>query len=377
MVEVARSKLYYSRARTMFVLPTFRPLASSGETRVILSTAIRTLAGKWQERTGAAKQDLSSSCEREDPEEGFSRMSTEMSIRRISEEAENAGRASGDMGFGRTAGETSFGRPAGEASFGRMSSDLSGRRMFGDASFGRASGDASFGRMPGDSSFSRLPGDSSFSRLPGDASFSRMPGDASFGRMPPQASFQARLSRTDTTKSITRSHTVKYLEKENYENTLLAVMVLTDIRNKHRYSEYTYFGRAWTLAERMARHGREESLRHWLDLEVWMGMTLDALWQASDPSVEEVEPVLDYYWGKIFDRWKSMAVIESLRKVRQRGSSLASNTLNDQIAELFIDAVQVRLSFKSALWSEPDSPSSVPRVADAPPPPPPFFTFSC
>ena len=33
----------------------------------------------------------------------------------------------------------------------------------------------------------------------------------------------------------------------------------------------------WTLAERMARHGRGEGLREWLGLEAWLGMVLDCL----------------------------------------------------------------------------------------------------
>ncbi|GLC37622.1 hypothetical protein PLESTB_001667000 [Pleodorina starrii] len=39
----------------------------------------------------------------------------------------------------------------------------------------------------------------------------------------------------------------------------------------------SYFCRIWTLVERMARHGRPELLCHWISLEAWLGMVLDAM----------------------------------------------------------------------------------------------------
>jgi len=236
MFEVARSKLFYSRARMMCILPTSQPLASGGEMRVILSTAIRTLASKWQQ----CQTSLGS------------------------------------------------GKPSAAAS----------------------------GSLP--------------------------------LRLNPTNSYGGEESMSESFH-YSSSGKGNSVERERQENTMLAVTVLKEMRNKQAYAQFGYFGRVWTLAERMARHGRNESLRNWLDLELWLGMTLDALWQASDPASEEMEPVLGYYWGKIFDRARSLSVINSLRKVRQRGSSLASDSINDQIADLFVDAVQV---WKSAFQTE-------------------------
>ena len=49
---------------------------------------------------------------------------------------------------------------------------------------------------------------------------------------------------------------------------------------------------AWTLAERMARFGRKEGLAHWLTLESWLGMVIDAVLVKAMDSSEEEEPTI-------------------------------------------------------------------------------------
>jgi len=55
-----------------------------------------------------------------------------------------------------------------------------------------------------------------------------------------------------------------------------------------------YFGRVWTLAERMARSGRSERLHHWLPLEAWCGMVMHALLTTS-----ENPKAASLYWDKL------------------------------------------------------------------------------
>ena len=48
----------------------------------------------------------------------------------------------------------------------------------------------------------------------------------------------------------------------------IACIVLDAIQKKDSIAGMEYFGRVWTLAERMARYGRGEQLCQWLSLEV-------------------------------------------------------------------------------------------------------------
>jgi hypothetical protein len=128
----------------------------------------------------------------------------------------------------------------------------------------------------------------------------------------------------------------------------LATSVLAIILEKGLYAEFGYFGRVWTLAERMARHGRDERLQNWVSLEAWLGMTLDALWAASSVEPGDADkPGLRYYWGRLFDCQTSyggvQAAIEELRLVRARGSNLASDSVHDALANVFTVAIDVRV----------------------------------
>lgn len=57
---------------------------------------------------------------------------------------------------------------------------------------------------------------------------------------------------------------------------------LDDILKKEVVAGREYFCRVWTLAERMARLGRREQLCHWLSLEAWLGMLVDALIKSTE-----------------------------------------------------------------------------------------------
>jgi hypothetical protein len=49
------------------------------------------------------------------------------------------------------------------------------------------------------------------------------------------------------------------------------------ILSREKVASREYFGRAWTLAERVARFGRGECLCKWLSLPAWLGMVVDAI----------------------------------------------------------------------------------------------------
>ena len=57
----------------------------------------------------------------------------------------------------------------------------------------------------------------------------------------------------------------------------IAALVLHAVLAKTSFASKEYFERAWTLAERIARYGRNECLCQWMSLETWLGMVLDGL----------------------------------------------------------------------------------------------------
>ena len=61
---------------------------------------------------------------------------------------------------------------------------------------------------------------------------------------------------------------------------LAAGEALASILSGDRVASREYFGRAWTLAERVARFGRKEPLCRWMSLSSWLGMIVDALLQS-------------------------------------------------------------------------------------------------
>jgi hypothetical protein len=146
---------------------------------------------------------------------------------------------------------------------------------------------------------------------------------------------------------VVLAHAVRALSRgvpgqHQKEDEVMAAAVLQDIRRRGLYSDFGYFGRVWTLAERMARHGRGECLQNWVSLESWIAMTVDALWLSSAEEGADDSPGLQFYWGRLFDPQKARATIQTLRLVRQRGSALAADTHSTEVAQLLVEAVRVR-----------------------------------
>eukprot|EP00873_Tetraselmis_striata_P006968 jgi/Tetstr1/427232/TSEL_017419.t1 len=97
-----------------------------------------------------------------------------------------------------------------------------------------------------------------------------------------------------------------------------------------------YFGRVWTLAERMARHARKEKLCEWLSLDLWLGMVVDAMLGGKNDAAAAI------YWQKLFPS----EVLEQLSSVEQEISlaleaSHASKNLYKAVAELCRSGYQV------------------------------------
>jgi len=97
-----------------------------------------------------------------------------------------------------------------------------------------------------------------------------------------------------------------------------------------------YFGRVWTLAERVARGVRTEQLCQWLSLDVWLGMVVDALIRGYEDESTGI------YWLKLFPP----EVLESLTSV-ERAVALAERAhhvteeLETAVAALCKDAMMV------------------------------------
>eukprot|EP00873_Tetraselmis_striata_P010534 jgi/Tetstr1/430798/TSEL_020582.t2 len=87
----------------------------------------------------------------------------------------------------------------------------------------------------------------------------------------------------------------------------IPVMTLKRIIDAKAVASREYFGRVWTLAERMARHARKEKLCEWLSLDLWLGMVVDAMLGGKDDAAAAI------YWQKLFPS----DVLQQLSEVEQ------------------------------------------------------------
>ncbi|PNH08664.1 hypothetical protein TSOC_004755 [Tetrabaena socialis] len=117
-----------------------------------------------------------------------------------------------------------------------------------------------------------------------------------------------------------------------------AAAVLDAILAKDLVAGREYFSRVWTLAERMARHGRCEQLNHWLSLEAWLGMVVDAMLRSTeDRSASQVyRKILGQAAGQLLD-----SIMGPLAMAIDTASMLVVEGLEDKIAELFCTAVDI------------------------------------
>ena len=56
----------------------------------------------------------------------------------------------------------------------------------------------------------------------------------------------------------------------------IVASVLQKLLDRELLCGHEYFGRVWTLAERLARCSWKEGLSKWISLELWLGMVLNA-----------------------------------------------------------------------------------------------------
>lgn len=111
----------------------------------------------------------------------------------------------------------------------------------------------------------------------------------------------------------------------------VGALILSSIMQKKFYASHDYFCRVWTLAERMARHGRDEDLGDWLALETWIGMVLDVLICCAPQSVGA------RLIGKIFRDKKFRPLLEELDLLR---NAVPDAKLIHRVAQMFVTAVQ-------------------------------------
>jgi len=94
---------------------------------------------------------------------------------------------------------------------------------------------------------------------------------------------------------------------DNAANDRIIAQTLKRIIDAKAVASREYFGRVWTLAERMARHARKEKLCEWLSLDLWLGMVVDAMLGGKDDAAAAI------YWQKLFPS----DVLQQLSEVEQ------------------------------------------------------------
>ncbi|GLC66739.1 hypothetical protein PLESTF_000467000 [Pleodorina starrii] len=123
----------------------------------------------------------------------------------------------------------------------------------------------------------------------------------------------------------------------------VAASIIAAILKKNLVAGREYFGRVWTLAERMARFGRNEGLCQWLSLESWLGMVVDAMLKSTEDKTSSViyKKMLGQKAAGLLD-----AVLDPLAAAVRTGSvqARASEGLETKVAELCMAAVSVWLS---------------------------------
>jgi len=119
----------------------------------------------------------------------------------------------------------------------------------------------------------------------------------------------------------------------------MAQSALSALRNDAVHFKRGYFGRVWTLSERMARHGREESLKNWMPLAVWESIVLDIMWDASDPGGAPPGMGHDFRWEGLLDPVVLQDGVDALEVVRRTGSHLVPSSINHRVASVFVHGV--------------------------------------
>ncbi|KAG2424653.1 hypothetical protein HXX76_014377 [Chlamydomonas incerta] len=113
---------------------------------------------------------------------------------------------------------------------------------------------------------------------------------------------------------------------------------LDDILSKEVVAGREYFCRVWTLAERMARLGRHEQLCHWLSLESWMGMLVDALIKSTEDRTASA--IFKQILGEQAAAQLEV-VLDPLSDAVKTGSMHVSEGLDERVADLFESAVAI------------------------------------
>ncbi|GLI64316.1 hypothetical protein VaNZ11_007541 [Volvox africanus] len=123
----------------------------------------------------------------------------------------------------------------------------------------------------------------------------------------------------------------------------VAASIIAAILAKNLVAGREYFGRVWTLAERMARFGRNEGLCQWLSLESWLGMVVDAMLKSTEDKTSSViyKKMLGTKAAGLLE-----AVLAPLAAAVRVGSvqTPAAEGLETKVAELCMAAVSVWLS---------------------------------
>ncbi|GLC46208.1 hypothetical protein PLESTB_001535300 [Pleodorina starrii] len=132
----------------------------------------------------------------------------------------------------------------------------------------------------------------------------------------------------------------------------VAASIIEAILAKNIVAGREYFGRVWTLAERMARFGRSEGLCHWLSLESWLGMVVHAMLHSTEDKATSI------IYKKMLG--EGVAALDSVLEplaaaVRIGGVQAQACGLEVKVADLCLAAVGVWLSPTRLLIEAPTS----------------------
>lgn len=130
---------------------------------------------------------------------------------------------------------------------------------------------------------------------------------------------------------------------------LVAAHALDSVLKTGVLGDCDYFSRAWTLMERTARHGHNESLCSWLSLEAWLGVVVNTLLQGVSEGGDHVAAtrrMLDGEGRALFD-----SLLPPLAEAIETGSILIP------ACEGMVDSMMRLMEVAAEVWASRDTTS--------------------
>lgn len=119
----------------------------------------------------------------------------------------------------------------------------------------------------------------------------------------------------------------------------MAIAALSLILARKEVAGHAYFGRAWTLAERLARCGRDEAPYQWMSLDTWLGMVVDAFVTTN----KDDRASFKIYFSKLLPRnLRKMLdrAMDKLAPASSQGGGQVPEGLEEELAAVLVGAVE-------------------------------------